>query len=113
MYKFRSHHLPGAEKPELNEGCMKMRRELATVLLGMDLKNVVFRLGLCALSIRKAELLAHSRRVFPYRRKKRFDQTSIPESGVRRSHQVRREAWPIPLVLTRNRRRKGGSKALN
>ncbi|PMD64215.1 uncharacterized protein K444DRAFT_626088 [Hyaloscypha bicolor E] len=42
MYKFRSHHLPGAEKPELNEGCMKMRRELATLLLGMDLKNVVF-----------------------------------------------------------------------
>ena len=42
MYKFRSHYLPGAEKPELNEGYMKMRRELATLLLGMDLKNVVF-----------------------------------------------------------------------
>jgi Holliday junction resolvasome RuvABC ATP-dependent DNA helicase subunit len=42
MYKFRSHHLPSAEKPELNDGCMKMRRELATLLLGMDLKNVVF-----------------------------------------------------------------------
>ena len=42
MYKFRSYYLPGAEKPELNEGYMKMRRELATLLLGMDLKNVVF-----------------------------------------------------------------------
>jgi hypothetical protein len=42
MYKFRSHHLPGTEKPELNKGYMTMRRELATLLLGMDLKNVVF-----------------------------------------------------------------------
>ena len=42
MYKFRSHHLPGGEKPELNEGCMRMRQELATLLLDMDLKNIVF-----------------------------------------------------------------------
>jgi len=42
IYKFRSHYLLGAEKPELNEGYMKMRRELAILLLRIDLKNVVF-----------------------------------------------------------------------
>jgi hypothetical protein len=42
IYKFHSHHLPGAEKPKLNEGCMQMQRDLATLLLDMDLKNVVF-----------------------------------------------------------------------
>jgi Holliday junction resolvasome RuvABC ATP-dependent DNA helicase subunit len=42
MYKFRLHHLPGAKKPELNDGYMQMRRDLATLLLKMDLKNVVF-----------------------------------------------------------------------
>jgi hypothetical protein len=42
IYKFWLHHLPGAEKPKLNNGCMHMQCELATLLLGMDLKSVVF-----------------------------------------------------------------------
>jgi len=42
IYKFQSHHLLGVEKPKLNEGYIKMRRELATLLLKIDLKNVVF-----------------------------------------------------------------------
>jgi hypothetical protein len=42
IYKFRSHYLPGTEKPELNEGYITMRCELATLLLEIDLKNVIF-----------------------------------------------------------------------
>jgi hypothetical protein len=42
IYKFRSYYLPGTEKPELNKGYMIMRHELAILLLGIDLKNVVF-----------------------------------------------------------------------
>jgi hypothetical protein len=42
IYKFRLYYLPGTEKPELNNSCIKMQRELATLLLGIDLKNIVF-----------------------------------------------------------------------
>ena len=42
IYKFRSYYLLGVEKPKLNEGYITIRRELAILLLGIDLKNVVF-----------------------------------------------------------------------
>jgi hypothetical protein len=42
IYKFRLYYLPKAKKPELNDSYMQMRRDLATLLLKMDLKNVVF-----------------------------------------------------------------------
>ncbi len=42
IYKFRLYYLPGTEKPELNNSCMKIQQELAILLLGIDLKNIVF-----------------------------------------------------------------------
>lgn len=42
IYKFRFHYFLGTEKPELNEGYIIMRCELAILLLEIDLKNAVF-----------------------------------------------------------------------